>query len=357
MPLRPPSNGGLPDRELRPPRERPADKDALTELEEAARRLSPPQKVQRPLLALVLRLGAGLALGTMLMLVKLGDREGIALAHLLLVRQATSIPLLLGWLALTSGLGVLQTRRLKAHAARAFFGTVGMVLNFLAPILLPLAVSVTLGFTSPIFAVIIAALWLREPVGRWRWTAVLLGFAGVVVIADPAGGSVPAGGAAVAIGAALMVALISNQIRDLAQTEDSLAIVVYFALFSTPVLFVAGLFFPWPSASSSWLLLLGIGVTGTVGQVLLTLALRFGQVASVIVMDYAMLIWAVIYGAGVFGALPPATLWAGAPLVIGAGVIIVWRERRLAREMVPSPAADLAPELFSKQFQESERGR
>ena len=160
---------------------------------------------QRPTLALVLRLGAALTLATMFALVKLASEHGIALSHMLLIRQAASIPILCLWLALTSGFGVMRTQRLGGHFMRSLYGGTGMVLNFLAPILLPLAVSTTFSFTAPIFAVILSALVLREHVGRWRWAAVLLGFAGVLVVASPAGGAeIPMTGALVAIGAAFM---------------------------------------------------------------------------------------------------------------------------------------------------------
>ena len=287
---------------------------------------------QRPTLALVLRLGAALTLATMFALVKLASEHGIALSHMLLIRQAASIPILCLWLALTSGFSVMRTQRLGGHFMRSLYGVTGMVLNFLAPILLPLAVSTTFSFTAPIFAVILSALVLREHVGRWRWAAVLLGFAGVLVVASPAGGAeIPMTGALVAIGAAFMVALVSIQIRDLAQTENSVVIVLYFSLFTVPLLFVWSLFDGWTSDPADIALLIGIGVAGTLAQVLLTLALRFGQVASVIVMDYVSLIAASFYGWYLFDNLPPASLWLGAPLIIAAGVIIVVREQILRR--------------------------
>lgn len=287
---------------------------------------------QRPTLALVLRLGAALTLATMFALVKLASEHGIALSHMLLIRQAASIPILCLWLALTSGFAVMRTQRLGGHFKRSLYGVTGMVLNFLAPILLPLAVSTTFSFTAPIFAVILSALVLREHVGRWRWAAVLLGFAGVLVVASPAGGAeIPMTGALVAIGAAFMVALVSIQIRDLAQTENSVVIVLYFSIFTVPFLFVWSLFDGWTSDPADLALLIGIGVAGTLAQVLLTLALRFGQVASVIVMDYVSLIAASFYGWYLFDNLPPASLWLGAPLIIAAGIIIVVREQILRR--------------------------
>ena len=286
------------------------------------------------MLALVLRLCAALALATMLMLVKLGHERGLGLAHMMLFRQALSLPIIFGWMAMTGTLGRMRTSRLTAHGFRAGVGMIGMVLNFLSPILLPLAVATTLGFTSPIFAVVIAGLFLKETVGIWRWTAVILGFVGILLIAQPGGGAIPLVGALVAIGGAFMIAIISAQIRDLAQTEDSLAIVAYFAVFATPPLLIVSLFFEWPTDFADYAFYAAIAVAGTMAQVLLTLSLRFGKVSSVLVMDYTMLVWATIYGFVIFGNLPPATLWLGAPLVVGAGLIIVWRESRLVREPV-----------------------
>ena len=82
-----------------------------------------------------------------------------------------------------------------------------------------------------------------------------------------------------------------------------------------------------PHSAEQWLILAGIGVVGLLGQILLTTALRFGAVASVIVMDYSGLIWATLFGWLVFGNLPPWTTWLGAPLVVGAGILIAWREQ------------------------------
>lgn len=287
---------------------------------------------QRPLLALVVRLGSALCLATMFMLIKLGSQRGIDMPQMMFVRQFATIPILMGWMAMRGQLSLMRTERLGSHAGRAMFGTIGMVLNFAAPILLPLAVATTLGFTAPMFAVLLSFLILREHVGPWRWGAALLGFAGIVIVTDPFEASVPLLGAAAGVGGALMVALISIQIRDLSRTENSLAIVTWFAIFSSPFLLVASLFTSWDLSPTDWALMLAIGGFGIAAQVLLTTSLRLGSVVSVIIMDYSMLFWSTFYGWLVFDAWPPRSLWFGAPLVILAGTVIVWRERVLARE-------------------------
>jgi drug/metabolite transporter (DMT)-like permease len=285
----------------------------------------------RPLMALAIRLGAIAALATMSAVIKLASQHHIHLLEIMFWRQLISLPLILAWLAATRNLGMLKTRRPTTHFLRAVYGTIGMVCNFGAVILLPLAEATTMAFTAPIWAVILAMLLLKDKIGPWRWSAVALGFAGVLVIAQPGSGDIPLFGAAVALGGAFMVALISIQIADLNRTDKPVTIVFYFALFSVPIAAVA---LPWVMTAhdaTGWLLLLLIGVTGVIGQLLLTAALRFGPVASVIVMDYSSLFWATIYGWTLFGALPPASTWLGAPLIIAAGLVIAWREHRLSR--------------------------
>ncbi|MFT4027971.1 MAG: EamA family transporter, partial [Novosphingobium sp.] len=134
---------------------------------------------QRPFLALGLRLVSALLFSTLLMLVKWAGESGIALPEIMFWRQAVSVPLFLGWLGMTGGLHRLRSQRKLIHARRAAMGMTNMIFNFGATILLPLAEATVLGFTSPIFAVIIAALFLREHIGPYRWAAVALGFVGV----------------------------------------------------------------------------------------------------------------------------------------------------------------------------------
>jgi drug/metabolite transporter (DMT)-like permease len=188
-----------------------------------------------------------------------------------------------------------------------------------------------MAFTAPIWAVILATLLLKEKVGIWRWSAVALGFAGVLLIAQPGSGDIPLYGALVALSGAFMVALISIQIADLNRTDTPVTIVFYFALFSVPMTAVALPFVATAHDTAGWLLLLAIGIAGVIGQLLLTAALRFGPVASVIVMDYSQLFWATLYGWLLFASLPPPSTWLGAPLIIAAGLVIAWREHRLSR--------------------------
>ncbi|WP_073975692.1 DMT family transporter [Erythrobacter donghaensis] len=293
----------------------------------------------RPLLALFVRLLAAFALATMGMLVKLAGERGAHLGELIFWRQLITTILLAAGLALTGRFALLRTQRLPAHARRAASGLFGMIFTYGAVLLLPLAEATTLGFTAPVFAVLLAIVLLRERIGPYRWSAVAIGFAGVIVVMQPFSGlheGVTLAGVAVGLVAPFMVALISFQIQDLNTTENPWSIVFWFAALTTPV---AALALPFVIAAHdplTWALILGMGLVGAAAQMLLTTSLRFGSAAVILLMDYTALLWASFYGYYIFDRAAPASLWLGAPLIIGAGLLIAWRERQLARSRVHS---------------------
>jgi drug/metabolite transporter (DMT)-like permease len=284
---------------------------------------------------------AAFALATMGMLVKLAGERGAHLIELIFWRQLLTLVLLGAGLALTGRLAMLKTQRLPAHARRALSGLFGMIFTYGAVLLLPLAEATTLGFTAPVFAVLIAIVLLHERIGPYRWAAVAMGFAGVIVVMQPFSGlheGVTLAGVAVGLVAPFMVALISFQLQDLNTTENPWSIVFWFAALTTPI---AALALPFVIAAHdplTWALILGMGLVGAAAQMLLTTSLRFGSAAVILLMDYTALLWASVYGFFIFDRAAPASLWLGAPLIIAAGLLIAWRERQLARARVHSGA-------------------
>lgn len=300
---------------------------------------SPP----RPFFALGLRLVSALLFATLLMLVKRASESGVALPEIMFWRQAVSVPMILGYLAATGGLHRLRTKRLGSHAGRAAVGMTNMVFNFGATILLPLAEATVLGFTTPLFAVVLAALVWKEHVGQYRWTAVALGFAGVLVIAQPGGEPLSPLGTGLGLLAAFFIAVINYQIRDLGRTEEPITTIFYFAAFGAPMAALALPFFMTPHNGEQWAILLAMGAVGGAAQFMMASSLRHGAVTSVIVMDYTMLIWATLYGYAFWDHMPPTTTWFGAPLIVAAGLLIAWREHRLGRDA--EMKVDTHPEL------------
>lgn len=279
-------------------------------------------------------------LSTMFMLVKYAGQRGVSAPEMIFWRQAMSVPIIFGWLVATGNVKVLATRRMASHARRAATGTVGLFCNVSAAMLLPLAEATTLGFTAPLFAVVITALVIRDKVGKWRSAAVVLGFLGVVIIAQPGQTPVPALGVAAGLGAGVIVAVVSFQIRDLARTEEPISCVFWFAFYGSAMTAILLPLYMEPHTMDVWLLLAGVGLTGTLAQFLITASLRHGQVATVVVMDYTSLIWATLYGLLIWGHIPPVATWLGAPFIIFAGLVIIWRERTLAKRVSPTSAID-----------------
>ncbi len=278
----------------------------------------------------------------MSLFVKLASESGIRLPEIMFWRQLWAIPVVLVWIALGPGLASLRTRRFGAHARRSRLGTTGMVFTFGSVDLLPLAESMTLSFTVPIFATILSALVLGERVGIHRWSAVIIGFIGVLIVIQPGSGGFPVKGAIVGLIAAMIVSIISIQIRDLGRTEPPATTAFYFSLLASILLGALHLIpFPgrigealaWaPGAHSGyqWGVIAMTGLTGGLGQIALTASLRFAPVSTVVGMDYTGLIWSTVYGWLIWQVLPSHSTWLGAPIIVASGLYIAWREHRLS---------------------------
>ncbi len=286
---------------------------------------------QQPLAGIALRLLTALLLAIMYALVKLASTRGVNVVECLFYRQCGSALCATGLVALGPGFAALRTQRIWAHVGRMALGLGAMGSNFLAFIALPLAEATTIGFSVPIFSVILAAVVLDEPTGKWRWGAVAAGFAGVLLIVQPGSGDVPLFGASVALVAALMTASVTIVIRRLGATERAATTVFWFALSSLVPLGLAMLFFGGSHDEATWMMLAGLAVAGGLAQLTLTGSLRLAPVALVMPMDYTSLLWALLLGSWVFGEVPTPWIWIGAPIIIGSGLVIVWREQRLHR--------------------------
>jgi len=280
----------------------------------------------RILPAIGLRLLSALLLGSMYAVIKLAEARGAGLPDILFFRQFGATLLMVGIVVVGPGLGSVRTQRIGAHAGRTVAGLTTMAISFGAMILLPLAESTTLQFTVPIFATILGAVLLGEPTGWRRWMAVLAGFAGVLIVVRPGGGHFPLLGTAAGLTAALGTAIVSILLRQIGRTEAAMTTVFWFSGLSVPVLAVPFALHLRQHDAVTWAMLGGIGVLGGLGQLALTGALKLGPVSVVVPMDYSSLLWATLFGWLLFAQLPAPATWVGAPVIIGSGLYIVWRE-------------------------------
>ena len=284
----------------------------------------------RILSAVALRLLSAALFSCMNLLIKLAEAGGAVLPEILFFRQFGAAVLVAGVVTAGPGFASLKTHRMPAHLLRCAIGLTAMALTFSAILLLPLAEATTIGFSMPIFATVLGALVLGEPTGWRRWAAVAAGFAGVLIVAQPQGfearGHVPLAGAALGVGAAFCTATVSILLRQIGRTERALTTVWWFSALSSVVLLPFYLAKVHSHPPLVWGAMAGIGLLGGAAQLAMTESLSRGPVSVVVPMDYTSLIWATLLGWLAFGTLPVAATSAGAPLIVGSGLFIVWRE-------------------------------
>ena len=253
-------------------------------------------------------------------------------------RSAFALPVMFVIAARGRDWGMLRTRRFPAHVVRAFTGTMAQGCSFYALTVLPLAEQTALTYTTPLFVTMLSIPFLGEKVGIHRWSAVLLGFGGIMVIAlgDGAfqGGGMPnqvvAIGMAVAVGQGVWSAMTTLLVRSLSATESSATIVLWQSLLMTLFTLVALPFF-WTTPSLFELLLLVlVGLIGGVAQVMLTEAYASAQVSALGPYSYTSILWSVAIGWVVFADAPGWSTLAGAALIVASGLYILHRELRRA---------------------------
>ena len=285
---------------------------------------------------------------------QLGDVTPVG--QIVFFRSACAIPPVLLIYAFRGELmSALRTNRFFGHLLRGTVSVSGMFTNFAALARLPLADATAIQFCSPLITVALAAIILKERVRVYRWTAVAVGFVGVIVMLIPnfdldryalAGiGSVAALGSIFALISAFCNAGAVIQTRRLTQSETTSSIVFYFSL----VCALAGLVtlpFAWHSPSNEeWLALVVTGLLGGLGQIFMTESYRYATASVIAPFDYTSLIWALLLGYWVFGELPSDLVYVGAVIVAAAGLFVIWRERRLGIDRPPEAEGPRRPEI------------
>jgi drug/metabolite transporter (DMT)-like permease len=289
--------------------------------------------------AIALKLAQTLAFAVMYAAIKLAGE--VPIGEVVFFRGFFALVPLFVWTLFTVGpVEAIKTQRPSYHVVRGVVGVAAMFTNFTALSLLPLATVTAFGFIQPIFAVILAALFLREHVGPYRWAAVLAGFAGVMLMIEPHGGLASLAGLNMSkgVGYALLFAFLSAVvvvwIRQMNTSERCEAIVFYFMITSAVVGAVVMIWDHTPLTAGMTFWLVMCGLFGGIGQLFMTYSYRFGEPSLLAPFDYVSMIWAMLLGWFVFAEMPaPMVLW-GAGLVIAAGMLIAWREHRL-RVQIP----------------------
>jgi len=230
-----------------------------------------------------------------------------------------------------SGLMVFRSRRLKLHFGRALVQSVGMMCFFTGLTLIPFAEVTALSFSAPLFATVMAIVVMGERVRMRRVSALLIGFAGVMVVIPPGTGALSVG-ALLILGSSFMWAVAMTAIKSLSRTESSVTTTLYAGLFMAPITFFPALHV-WidPTLGQiGWLL--GIGVTGTLGHLTFAQAFKLAEMSAVLPLDFLRLVWASAFGYLLFAEVPTLASWMGGVLIFTSASYIAFREAQLARQ-------------------------
>jgi drug/metabolite transporter (DMT)-like permease len=234
----------------------------------------------------------------------------------------------------------VRTERPLGQASRGALSIVGMFCNFGALARLPLIEANAISFTSPLVSVAFAALFLRERVRIYRWSAVTVGFLGVLVVLAPhltrdelavtMASTASVAGVIYALAGSVTNAGTMIQTRHLTKSESTSSIVFYFSVICA----LAGLVtlpFGWIKPTGGEIaVLVVIGFLGGLGHIFLTESYRYAAASVVAPFDYTSMVWALVLGYVMFGEQPTVMILIGSAIIAAAGLFVIWREHQLA---------------------------
>ena len=281
-----------------------------------------------PLIAISLMIISGLFFVLMHSAVKYLSKE-VHIFEIAFFRCALVI-FVLAPVIIQQGKTIFITKQPKMQFLRIITNSLAMLCFFYGISTTPLAQLTTLGFTVPIFATILAVIFMKEKIRLRRTTALIIGFIGTIVVMRP--------DISIELGALLIIfssflwSICLIFIKKLTQTDSAVTISLYFGIGMIPATFI--LAFPVMEAIDmrQFTILVFIAITGTLAQTIMNTALKKGELALLLPFDFLRLIWSVLIGYVLFAEEPTFTLWIGGFLIIGSTTYIAWREAKLKNQ-------------------------
>lgn len=257
--------------------------------------------------------------------------------QIVFVRNIIALPSIAAFIVLTRGPGAFRTGNLRLHAVRGFFAVCAAFTFFSGIAILPLAEATSIAFVAPIIATALSVPLLKERVGWRRWMAVLVGFAGVLIVVRP-GAATFQPASFYLLGTAFFYAVYMITAGRIERDESFWTMSFYVVLF--PTIYSALVVpFLWSDVDPAHLLVFAAqAFFGTIGINLMAHAFRMGDASVVAPFDYTALIWASLFGWLVWGDLPGLWTYTGAAVIIGSGIYIVYRETRVPRAEPDPPS-------------------
>ena len=226
-----------------------------------------------------------------------------------------------------TGLAVFATRRPRDHLARGLSQAISQTFTVIAISLMPLAGATAINFSAPLFAALLSIVWLKERADAARWTALLVGFLGVLVVTNPGANSLTVG-ALFALGNAVMYGSVTVAVRGMTSTESANTLLMWqMATLAAlhPFLLLFG--FHWPTAAGAAIFALS-GLANAIAQYCWTHALRLAPTTAVSPFYYFLLVWALGIDFVVWGNVPTAGLLAGSAIVVASGLFLLRHETK-----------------------------
>lgn len=257
------------------------------------------------------------------------------------LRGMASWPLVVIWIASTTGFAALLRVRWPLHLLRGALG-VAMMGTFIYAIReLPLTTVYTLFFVAPLIITALSGPLLGERVGLKRWLTILAGFAGVLIAMRPTGEGVFTWAALAILLAATGYAVSAITVRVLARTDSTQSMIFWlltFLGFGSALLAAPG----WVAIRAEHLwLIAGVGIIGTLGQYAITEAFSRGEASVIAPIEYTALAWSLGFDAWYGDALPDRIMWLGAGIIVASGLYLMRQEQRA--KPVQAPTASPAP--------------
>jgi len=261
--------------------------------------------------------------------------QALPVTQILFVRQLGMTIILLPVL-LRGSVSLLKTNSLKLQFCRIMLALIAMLAGFSAVVNMPLADATAIAFAKSFFVTIFAVLILKETVGLYRWSAVFVGFLGVLIMVRPGTEGFSVFGLLAITGAA-SAGLVMVIIRKLTRIDSQVTILAYQAI-GVGVLMLVPAVIQWvPPTPGQWGLLGAIGVVSYFAQKANILAYTHGEASLLASLDYIRLLYATLFGWILFQELPSASTWVGAAIIILAAVYTVHREQKKKRRLASDP--------------------
>jgi drug/metabolite transporter (DMT)-like permease len=305
------------------------DQDAVSSTEASRSAVIPAKRVDNAPLGIVFMIAATVLFAGTAALAKMMAAT-YPVGEVLFFRSFSSLAACAVFVLPFTGFSVFLTKRPRDHFIRGVSQSISQTFTVLAVSMMPLAGAIAINFSAPLWSALLSVLWLRERAGPARWTALFVGFVGVLIVTHPGVDSLQVG-ALYALGNAILYGSVTVAVRGMTATESTSTLLMW-QMVTISVLHSLLLLFGFhlPTIPDAAMLILS-GVANAIGQFFWTRALVLAPATAVSPFYYLMLVWALVLGYLIWGDVPTLGLLIGSSIVVACGLFLLWHEARRHR--------------------------